>query len=238
MLQVIPDPQPAYVLTAAAVRLSHSIGLHRSLDEFGLDAAEKKLRQNLFWITYAMEVGMSSRCGRPPAMSDQDIAVALPQTTSTGLDHLRCVATLSLLESRVYSELYSAKAATRSRLERLKSISKLDNELTRWRDALPAGYRPESEIACLEHEFTPVVMMHFNYYNCLGAIHRASVHHGSWTSASDHSSSQEDGDDDVLNPRVYESSSLCLEAARNIVGLLKHHNRDFPQDSLILSVLS
>jgi hypothetical protein len=48
MLQVIPDPQPAYVLAAAVIRLSHTIGLHRSLDEFGLDAVEKKLRQNVF----------------------------------------------------------------------------------------------------------------------------------------------------------------------------------------------
>src|ERR1700679_4248524 len=118
MLQVIPDPQPTYVLIAAEIRLSHSIGLHRSLDEFGLNAAEKKLRQNVFWITYVLEVGITLRCGRPPAMSDQDIAVALPQTTSTGFDHFRCIATLSLLESRVYSELYSAKAATRSGLER------------------------------------------------------------------------------------------------------------------------
>jgi Fungal specific transcription factor domain len=234
MLQVIPDPQPTYVLIAAAIRLSHSIGLHRSLDEFGLDAAEKKLRQNVFWITYVLEVGITLRCGRPPAMSDQDIAVALPQTTSTGFDHFRCIATLSLLESRVYSELYSAKAATRSGLERLQSIGRLDAELTRWRDAMPLGYRPESEVVCLEHELTPVVMMHFSYYNCLGAIHRASIHHGSWTSAPESESSPEDHDSKNLNPRVYISSSICLEAARNVIGLLKHYNRDFPQNSLIL----
>lgn len=234
MLQLIPDPHPAYVLVAAAIRLSHAVGLHRSLDEFGLDAVEKKLRRNVFWVAYVMEVGMSSRCGRPPAMSDQDIAVALPQTTSTGFDHFRCIATLSLLESRVYSELYSAKAATRSGLERLKSIGRLDAELTRWRDALPLGYRTESEIACLEHELTPVVMMHFSYYNCLAAIHRASIHHGSWTSAPDSKPSVGDDDGEILNPRVYISSSLCLDAARNIVGLLKHYNGDFPQDSLIL----
>jgi hypothetical protein len=177
---------------------------------------------------------MSTRCGRPPAMSDQDIAVALPKTTSTGFDHFRCIAMLSLLESRVYSELYSAKAATRSGLDRLKSIGKLDAELTRWRDALPLGYRTESEIVCLEQELTPVVMMHFSYYNCLAAIHRASIHHGSWTSAPDSESSMGDHDGETLNQRVYISSSLCLEAARNIIGLLKYYNRDFPQDSLIL----
>lgn len=234
MLQAVPDPQPAYVLIAAAVRLSHTLGLHRSLDEFGLDAAEKKLRQNVFWVAYVMEVGMSSRCGRPPAMSDQDIAIALPQTTSTGFDHFRCIATLSLLESRVYSDLYSAKAATRSGLERLKSIGRLDAELTRWRDALPLGYRPENEIACSEHEFMAVVMMHFSYYDCLAAIHRASVHHGSWTSAPGSKSSLGDDDGEMLNPRVYISSSLCLGAARNIVGLLKHYNKDISQDGLIL----
>ena len=234
MMQAIPDPQPAYVLTAAAVRLAHAIGLHRNLDEFGLDAAEKKLRQNVFWVAYVMEVGVSLRPGRPPAMSDQDIAVALPQTTPNGFDHFRCMATLSLLESRVYSELYSAKAGTRSGLERLKSIGRLDAELTRWRDALPLGYRPESEIVCLDHEFTPVIMMHFGYYNCLTAVHRASIHHGSWTSDPDSESTPGDHAGEKLNPRVYISSSLCLEAARNVIGILRDLNRDFPRNSLIL----
>ena len=234
MLRAIPDPQPAYILAAAAVRLSHGIGLHRSLDEFGLDAIEKKQRQNVFWVAYAMEAGVSLRSGRPPAMSDQDIAVALPQMTFDGFDHFRCMTTLSLLESRVYSELYSAKAATRSGLERLKSIGRLDAELTRWRDAMPLGYRPESEIVCSEHEFTPVIMMHFGYYNCLTAVHRASIHHGSWTSDPDSESRAGAHAGENLNPRVYISSSLCLEAARNIIGLLRHFDRDFPRGSLIV----
>lgn len=234
MMQVVPDPQPSYVLAGAAIRMSHTLGLHRNLDAFGMDAAEKKLRQNVFWVAYVMETGMSLRSGRPPAMSVQDIAVALPQTTSTEFDQFRCIAKLSLLESRVYSELYSAKAATRSGLERLKSIGRLDAELTRWRDAIPLGYRPESEIVCLKHQFTPVVMMHFGYYNCLGAIHRASIHHRSWTSVPGKESSSEVHDGENLNPRVYLSSALCLEAARNVVGLLKHYNQDFPQNSLIL----
>ena len=233
MCQVISDPQPSYILAATAVRLSHALGLHRSLGDFGLNPVELKERQNVLWITYMLDAGVSLRTGRPPAMNDQNIAVALPRAISKGYDHFQCMATLALLETRVYSELYSAEAGTRSGLDRLKSIGRLDTELTQWRDVLPQGYQPESKICCPEDQFIPVTMLHFAYYNCLTAIHRASIHHGSWTSEHDNEVSSEDHHDEKLNPRVYISSSLCLGAARNVIDLLKLFNRGSRMNSLI-----
>jgi hypothetical protein len=191
-----------------------------------------KERQNVLWITYIIDAGVSLRTGRPPAMSDKNISIELPVTTPNGYDHFRSMATLALLEARAYTELYSAEAATRSRLQRLKCIGRLDTELERWRDAMPPGYRPESQVSCPDDQLLPLTMLHFAYYNCVMAIHRASIDHGSWTNESDGSSPVAHGDEG-LNPRVYASSTLCLQAARHTINVLKQFNRQFPKDGMI-----
>jgi hypothetical protein len=44
---------------------------------------------------------------------------------------------LAIIESRIYSELYSASSQTKSEVDRMKVLGKLDNHLQRWRDAMP-----------------------------------------------------------------------------------------------------
>lgn len=51
-LQGTPNPQPAFFLVAAAIRLSHSIGLHKRGSGFGLNPVEVEQRKRVFWIAY------------------------------------------------------------------------------------------------------------------------------------------------------------------------------------------
>lgn len=68
-----------------------------------------------------------------------------------------------------------------------------------------------------------VIMMHFAYYNCLVAIHRGSVHHGSWINTKKPDTVR-DAKTLGLNPRVFESGAICLKAARQVIGLLQHYD--------------
>lgn len=54
-LQGTPNPQPSFFLVAAAVRLSHSIGLHKKGSGFNLNAVEVEQRKRVFWIAYMLD---------------------------------------------------------------------------------------------------------------------------------------------------------------------------------------
>ncbi|OBT41934.1 hypothetical protein VE00_07468 [Pseudogymnoascus sp. WSF 3629] len=232
ILQASEDPHPSYMLVGMAARLAQAIGLHRRLDGYGLKAREIEQRRNVFWIVFGLEKGISIRSGRPSVFSDDDIGVELPPKTvhaykdlssaDSVLGSYRCVATIALLESRVYTKLYSARSHTKSDLERLKWVSSLDRELQQWRDELPIEIRPEKPIKCHSKHLMDVIMIHFAYYNCLVAIHRGSSHHGSWI-YSDKPTTVRDARNIGLSPRVFESSTICLTAARQIIGLLHYY---------------
>jgi hypothetical protein len=53
-LQGTPNPQPSFFLVAAAIRLSHSIGLHKRGSGFNLNPVEIEQRKRVFWIGYML----------------------------------------------------------------------------------------------------------------------------------------------------------------------------------------
>ena len=50
-----PNPQPTYFFIAAAIRLAHSIGLHKKGAGFNLNASEAEQRKRVFWIAYMLD---------------------------------------------------------------------------------------------------------------------------------------------------------------------------------------
>lgn len=81
---------------ASAIRLSHSIGLHKRGSGFGLNAVEVEQRKRVFWIAYLLDkeyvvqryfflrgqgltiFSICLRSGRPPVQDDDDMNVELP----------------------------------------------------------------------------------------------------------------------------------------------------------------
>jgi Fungal specific transcription factor domain len=216
------------------------------LDDFGLSQAEIEQRRNVFWILYFLDKSASLRIGQPSVITDDDIAVDLPQEKETSHVYpdgskkysiFRFHVEIGLIESRISRELYSIRAMNKSELERLKSVGRLDKELTEWRDRLPREIRPEEPINCRRDQFIPVIMMHFTYLNALTTIHRASVNHGSWINVR----SKQDGSgflNQHLNPRVFSSHSICLSAARSSIELLETVGNYSPRNNLIWYVAS
>ena len=242
-LQGTPNPQPSFFLVAAAIRLAHSIGLHKRGSGFNLNDVENEQRKRVFWIAYLLDKDICLRSGRPPSQDDDDMNVDLPSEdppdnvgniplTNTAnskqdpakktMNLFRLMCTFAQIQSRVYKSLYSVRASRQSDGELLNTIGDLDDQLEKWKDSIPIDFRPEHEIKAAH---TPlilhVVVLHFAYYNCLTTIHRMSVHHGYWTSRlSDYAIQGLNAR--PLNPRVFMSAALCVNAARTSIGLIRY----------------
>lgn len=230
-----PNPQSTYFFVAAALRLAHSIGLHKKGSSFNLNVSEVQQRNRVFWIAYMLDKDICLRFGRPPVQDDDDMNVELPDEDPPDnignipladgkgkMNLFRLMCTFAIIESKVYKQLYSVKASKQTDGELLNTIGELDKELEVWKDGIPLDFRPEHEIKA---SHTPlilhVVALHFSYYNCLTTIHRMSVHHGYWTSRLSNFAIQ-GLNARPLNPRVFMSAQLCVQAARATIHLLKY----------------
>src|SRR5690554_5990729 len=78
-MQGTANPQPAFFLVAAAVRIATSIGMHRKGNSFGLTPFESEQRRRLFWVLYMLDKDTALRSGRPPCINDDDCNVELPE---------------------------------------------------------------------------------------------------------------------------------------------------------------
>ncbi|KAF2222748.1 fungal-specific transcription factor domain-containing protein [Elsinoe ampelina] len=234
-MQGTPNPQPSFFFVAAAIRLSHSIGLHKRGSDFKLNEVENEQRKRVFWIAYMLDKDMALRSGRPPTQDDDDMNVELPSedppdnignvpssNPSGKFNLFRLMAEFAMIQSRVYKQLYSVKASKQTDGELLNTIGELDNELEAWKDSIPPEYRPDNEIKAQHAPLVlHIVCIHFAYYNCLTTIHRMAVHHGYWTSRlSDFAIAGLNAR--PLNPRVFMSAALCVNAARTSISLIKY----------------
>ncbi|KFY39640.1 hypothetical protein V494_03905, partial [Pseudogymnoascus sp. VKM F-4513 (FW-928)] len=234
-MQGTPNPQPSFLLVASAIRLSHSIGLHKRGSGFNLNPIEIEQRKRVFWIGYMLDKDICLRFGRPPVQDDDDMNVELPSADPEDnignipladgkgkVNLFRLMCEFSTIVSKVYTQLYSTRASKQSDGELLNTIGELDHQLEEWKDSIPIDFRPEHEIKA---SHTPlilhVVVLHFGYYNCLTTIHRMSIHHGYWTSRLSNFAIQ-GLNSRPLNPRVFSSAALCVSSARASIHLVKY----------------
>ncbi|KAL8907611.1 MAG: hypothetical protein Q9171_005782 [Xanthocarpia ochracea] len=230
-----PNPQPSFFLVAAAIRLANSIGLHKRGSGFNLNPVEIEQRKRVFWIGYLLDKDICLRSGRPPAQDDDDMNVDLPSEDPADnignipladgkgkINLFRLMCSFAVIESKVYKQLYSTKASKQSDGALLNTIGELDKELEEWKDAVPIDIRPEHEIKAAHPPLVlHIVVLHFTYYNCLTTIHRMSVHHGYWTNRLSNYAIQ-GLNARPLNPRVFSSAALCVQAARASIHLIKY----------------
>lgn len=234
-MQGTPNPQPTFLLISAAMRLAHTIGLHKRGTGFNLNPIEIEQRKRVFWIAYMLDKDLCLRAGRPPAQDDDDMNVELPDADPADnignipladgkgkMNLFRVMAEFTTIESEVYKRLYSVQASKQSEGELLTTIGELDAKLEEWKDKIPIDFRPEHEIKA---SHTPlilhVVVLHLTYYNCLTTVHRMSIHRGYWTSRLSNYAIQ-GMNARPLNPRVFSSAAICTQAARSSVALLKY----------------
>jgi hypothetical protein len=229
-LQATPVPRSYSLLVANAIRLGHSIGLHRQESYHnGMPVAEIEQRKRVFWLCYILDRDISMRSGQPPVQHDDDIDVDLPcDNLSDGVGYiflayglwpmnfLRLRIQLAAIQGAIYRDLYSAKATKQSDVHRAAAVQELDEKLKQWKSSTSIDFQPDFLTQKLQEPFDilHIVILYFTYFNCLILIHRSSFQNMSWKTRAPNSI-------EPFNPRNFSSKPIVIETARNALNLLR-----------------
>ncbi|KAK1842397.1 fungal specific transcription factor [Colletotrichum chrysophilum] len=82
ILQGTPNPEPASMLVAAALRLAQALDLHREASDPSLTEKQAEIRRRVFWKVYVLDKDISLRTCRPFSQDDDDMDVRLPSNTN------------------------------------------------------------------------------------------------------------------------------------------------------------
>ncbi|KAJ4163188.1 hypothetical protein LMH87_004932 [Akanthomyces muscarius] len=87
VLQGTPNPEPAAMLVAAALRLAQAMNLHRECTSLEITEMQAEKRRRVFWKVYILDKDISLRTGRPFGQDDDDMDLELPEdcNLSSGL---------------------------------------------------------------------------------------------------------------------------------------------------------
>lgn len=216
-----PNPQPSFMLTGSAVRLAHSIGLHKSDHGSSLGAIEQEMRTKVFWIALSLDRELCLRTGRPPAHDLHHFHVDLPpdsvhddsevMTTSDGtkLRLARFQAQLCVIQDHIYDELYSSRSSNETTRITGSGV-RLTSQLEEW-CASVSGFHAHQSVPGGEHH--GLIRLYYSYYNCVVLVHRPLARQY-WLSLSPATISD-------LPPSIKASIGQCLTAARSIIRILE-----------------
>jgi hypothetical protein len=235
LMQGTPDPRPSAFLLASAMRLSHTLGLHKQESLYNMDPLEAEQRKRVFWIAYRLDNDMCIRSGLPLMQDSDEMNLDLPSehpedelgqmthpNSHETFNMFRVMAEFARIEARVHRQLYSTKALKQSNEELLASIMELDHQLEEWKESIPIEFQPEYYVK-IEPPIPlslHIIVLHFAYYHCLHTIHRTSIRHSSWANRSNHG--LQGVEIAPLNPRVFQSVSLSISSARSSIRLIRH----------------
>lgn len=229
-LQATPVPRSYSLLVANAIRLGHSIGLHRQ-ESYHTDipVAEIEQRKRVFWLCYILDKDISMRSGQPSVQHDDDIDVELPNNSlSDGVGYvflanglrpmnfLRLRIQLAVIQGTIYRELYSAKATKQSDAYRAAIVQELDERLRQWKNSTTIDFNPDYLIQKLQESFDTlhIVILYFTYFNCLTLIHRSSFQNMSWKTRAPNSI-------EPFNPRNISSKPVVIDTARSALKMMR-----------------
>ncbi|ETS84693.1 hypothetical protein PFICI_02718 [Pestalotiopsis fici W106-1] len=228
-----PNPQPSFMLTGSAVRLAHSIGLHKTDHAASMGSIEQETRNKVFWVALTLDRELCLQTGRPPTHDLQHFHVQLLAdllhddseiiTTADGskLSLTSSHAKLCLIQDRIYNELYSSQSSTDTSCV-VESVSKLTAQLQDWCATIP-GLRTDTPMYNGEHH--GLIRLYYSYYNCVVLIHRPLAREY-WLSSRPMMASD-------LSENIMSSVRECLAAARGIFHLLQaipHQRKSFYWD--------
>lgn len=220
------NPQQSFMLSAAAMRLSHAIGLHDQDSDLSTRPAERELRNRVFWIAWIMDHQTCFRTGRPLLHNVKDFNIALPSTfgeksRSVSTDARGAMASqifdnniqLSLIEADIHGQLYSNSNVSNTR-EKTTYSRILDGRLQDWWNALPALCQSESVSGTVANDIQlELLRLHLRYQHCVILIHRVSGLHDYWAPRWDPLPSN-------ISSGLHDTVLKCVSAARSIVQLL------------------
>ncbi|KAL7919888.1 fungal-specific transcription factor domain-containing protein [Trichoderma austrokoningii] len=218
ILQGTPDPEPAAMLVAAALRLAQAMNLHRECSGAGLTESQAEKRRRVFWKVYILDKDISLRTGRPFGQDDDDMDVRLPSPSDARLepcklDLFNCRIGLALVQGQVYKQLYSVRAGRQTAAQRAIAARELGSLLSYWKSSaqldLPEDSTALSELQ-LSGDMIHKVVLRLTYIHCLAMIDRHLP------SIPQSSSNQELSRSELVS----SPSSLCVAESRKAIRLV------------------
>jgi len=150
------DGQSWHIL-AQAIRIAHSIGLHRFIRPWASSTSLENLpagyqvdlglHGRVWWSCYAMEKLMELETGRPSAINDEDIDQVLPPApwpAANPNDFFSYWVRLAKILSQISKHLYRQKPDSAWQL--MSEIGSLDQQLQEWANVMPEGIKPGHEL--------------------------------------------------------------------------------------------
>ncbi|OOQ86333.1 hypothetical protein PEBR_21932 [Penicillium brasilianum] len=188
---LVNDLCPVYNFTSSPSKLP--------LNEIHCSTARQEtIFRLLFWVVLMVDNDLSFRVGAPPLFQVQSILhleplspsdpnplhllQLLPAQEPAPPENIYChIFSLSLIWSRVYTELFAPLAESKSDIEILQSIRVLDDTLENWRMSIPSTIRPTlhpSISTAKPPNDRPLLLLNLKYHHCLGCIHQVPIFTG------------------------------------------------------------
>ncbi|OQD82659.1 hypothetical protein PENANT_c020G01715 [Penicillium antarcticum] len=233
--QGTPNPQPLFMFAASAVRLSHSIGLHKS-NSLGLPEPQVEERKRVFWIAFILDADVCQRTGRPGSQDTRDFSTLLPfedppdglgmmEIRGTKINFFSALARLAVIQRKACDTLYSTEGFKKTREELMKDVRECFEEIEAWKQSIPPIVRPQRNFAGCHHPFLPhILRLHFAYHCCYLNIHRVFLIPRRWSNTPNERPSAPGLPIDREN-----SIEQSLEAARAAIDLIGHVEGGFGQ---------
>ena len=162
-------PGPAYILGRISLALALELGLHRSTKKAHIIAGTKpnvledELRKRVFWVTMAIEIGISAKLGRPMSIRLDDYDVEMPERvedeniTETGFlgqpltpeepcsfDVALELFRIAEITIEVHTKMYAVEKPSREAYSPL--VESIEAKMTAWKENIPKHlkYDPHS----------------------------------------------------------------------------------------------
>ncbi|KPM35358.1 hypothetical protein AK830_g11210 [Neonectria ditissima] len=248
-----PNPQPFFFLTAAALRLSHSAGLHRAIDHPPLSTIDREQRLRVFWIALVFDSRASIRTGRPFAHDINDIGIPLPSESPKDnlgmivnrngtaiLNVLLVEAKFAIIEGKVYNSIFAACSSGKSIEQLSTDVHALGKELENWGRIALRGMDCSTITNEWGHQLPAVINLLLSYYSCVITVYTATWQRY-FSSMRGVSCTQRELD---RSSPVFPDTERCLHAAHEIIKLLAFVPREnhsfiweiihFPVQALLL----
>ncbi|KAG9704171.1 hypothetical protein KCU86_g6595, partial [Aureobasidium melanogenum] len=184
-----------------AIRILHTLGLHRKLNGYGkLDQEQTeslRLGIQIWWSAYCLDRMMSLETGRPPQVQDEDIDQSRDfQTTALqGLAPLQALLNLASIQGSVCRHLYRS--------------------LIEWQNKLPAQLRCDGDITINGSDLAlSRAFLSIQFHTTMINLHRAAL----LMDKEIHQTNLARYDLCKTNPsRSASSESICANSARAII---------------------
>lgn len=221
--QGTPNPQALFMLAAAAMRMSHSIGLHRN-NIPRLTPVHIEEQRRTYWVAFILDADISLRVGRPPIQDLEDYDAPLPaeiphdgkgmiRLEGIEINFFRLLAQFALIQRRLYKSLYTVAVHRQPQVNMVGEVKACEEALQEWRDMIPLTLQPQRAFAIAPDYFLQhFLRLHFAYHFCYANLHQVCMLRGQ----TDRSTSQSAGEG--INSTIIQS----LESARSAVELLKY----------------